>query len=214
MFDSLWLHGLQPARFLCAWNFPGKNTGVGCYFLLKEIFPTQGSNSHLLHLLLWQVDSLPLSHLGRQSLLWVAYNWMLFFFLICSTTSYLLIGEFKSFTFKEITDMEELTIAFFIFYMFCNFFVPLLLLSSFKFIWFFGNNMPWFPSHCPLGIFYIFFLLQLHKIFKVVALYFKLVKTYFNGKQKLCFTAVPTRWSMWYHKLHVYMYSMPFHIDL
>ena len=32
--DSLWLHGLQPTRLLCPWNFPGKNTGVGCHFLL------------------------------------------------------------------------------------------------------------------------------------------------------------------------------------
>ena len=28
---------------------PGKNTGVGCHFLLQGIFPTQGSNLHLLH---------------------------------------------------------------------------------------------------------------------------------------------------------------------
>ena len=28
---------------------PGKNTGVGCHFLLKGIFPTQGSNLGLLH---------------------------------------------------------------------------------------------------------------------------------------------------------------------
>ena len=41
--------------------FPSKNTGVGCFFLLRGIFPTQGSNWRLLH---WQVDSLPLSHLG------------------------------------------------------------------------------------------------------------------------------------------------------
>ena len=40
---------------------PGKNTGVGCHVLLQGIFPTQGPNPHLLH---WQVDSLPLSHLG------------------------------------------------------------------------------------------------------------------------------------------------------
>ena len=33
---------------------PDKNTGAGCHFLLQRIFPTQGSNSHLLH---WQVDS-------------------------------------------------------------------------------------------------------------------------------------------------------------
>ena len=48
----------------CSWDFPGKNTGVGCHFLLQEIFLTQGSDSHLLHLLHWQVDSLPLSYLG------------------------------------------------------------------------------------------------------------------------------------------------------
>ena len=45
--------------------FSGKNTGVGCYFLLQEIFPTQGSNPGLLHLLHWQADSLPLAPPGR-----------------------------------------------------------------------------------------------------------------------------------------------------
>ena len=30
-------------------DFPGKNTGVGCHFLLQEIFPTQGLNPGLLH---------------------------------------------------------------------------------------------------------------------------------------------------------------------
>ena len=34
---------------------PGKNTGVGCHFLLQAIFPTQGLNQCLLH---WQADSL------------------------------------------------------------------------------------------------------------------------------------------------------------
>ena len=42
----------------------GKNTGVGCRALLQGIFLTQGSNLHLLHLLHWQADSLPLNHLG------------------------------------------------------------------------------------------------------------------------------------------------------
>ena len=31
-------------RLLCPWNFSGKNTGVGCHFLLQEIFPIQGLN--------------------------------------------------------------------------------------------------------------------------------------------------------------------------
>ena len=32
----------------CPRKFPGKNTGVGCHFLLQGIFPTQGLNMHLL----------------------------------------------------------------------------------------------------------------------------------------------------------------------
>ena len=36
-------------RLLCPWNFPGKNTGVSCYFLLQGIFLTQGSNLGLLY---------------------------------------------------------------------------------------------------------------------------------------------------------------------
>ena len=59
--DSLRPHGLQPARLLCPWNFPGKNTGVGCHFLLPGIFLTQGSNLCPLH---WQANSLLLSHQG------------------------------------------------------------------------------------------------------------------------------------------------------
>ena len=50
---------LLPVRLLCPWDFPGKNTGRGCHFLLQGIFPTQGSNQPLLH---WQVDSLSLSN--------------------------------------------------------------------------------------------------------------------------------------------------------
>ena len=47
--DSLRPRGLQLARLLCPWNSPDKNTGVGCHFFLQGIFPTQGSNSGLLH---------------------------------------------------------------------------------------------------------------------------------------------------------------------
>ena len=64
--DSLQLHKLQLTRLLYSWNFPGKNTGMGCYFFLQGIFQIQGSNVHLLHLLYWQANSLPLSHLGSS----------------------------------------------------------------------------------------------------------------------------------------------------
>ena len=39
--DSVRPYGLKPARLLCPWDFPGKNTGVGCHFLLQGIFPNQ-----------------------------------------------------------------------------------------------------------------------------------------------------------------------------
>ena len=52
--DSLQSHGLQPTRLLCPWNFPGKNTRVGCHFFLQGIFPTQGSNPRVLSLLHWR----------------------------------------------------------------------------------------------------------------------------------------------------------------
>ena len=42
-------HGLQPARLLCLWDFPGKNTETGCHFLLQGIFSTRGLNPGLLH---------------------------------------------------------------------------------------------------------------------------------------------------------------------
>ena len=54
--------GLSPTRLLCPRDFSGKNAEVGYHLLLQGIFLTQESNLYLLH---WQVESLPLSHLGR-----------------------------------------------------------------------------------------------------------------------------------------------------
>ena len=42
-------------------DFPSKNTGVGCHFLLQEIFLTQGSNLGLLHC--WQSPALQVDSL-------------------------------------------------------------------------------------------------------------------------------------------------------
>ena len=53
-----------PARFLCPWASPGKNTGVSHHDLLQRVFPTQGSNLYLLCLLHW-ADSLPTEPPGR-----------------------------------------------------------------------------------------------------------------------------------------------------
>ena len=45
-------------------DFPGKNNGVSCHFLLQGIFLTQELNPYVLHLLHWQADSLPLNHVS------------------------------------------------------------------------------------------------------------------------------------------------------
>ena len=39
----------SPPGSSCPWDFPGKNTEVGCHFLLLGIFPAQGSNTRLLN---------------------------------------------------------------------------------------------------------------------------------------------------------------------
>ena len=44
--------GLQPVRLLCLWDLPGKDTGVGCHFLLQEydinerIYKTEQTHRH------------------------------------------------------------------------------------------------------------------------------------------------------------------------
>ena len=35
MSDSVQPHRWQPTRLLCPWDSPGKNSGVGCHFLLQ-----------------------------------------------------------------------------------------------------------------------------------------------------------------------------------
>ena len=67
---TLWPHGLQPTRLLCPWDFPNKNTEVGCHFLLQGFFPIQGSNLHVLH---WHEDSWR-SHLRIKTALWVFFS--------------------------------------------------------------------------------------------------------------------------------------------
>ena len=65
MSDSLQPHGLEPARLLCPWDSPGKNTGMGFHALLQGNLPNPGLNPYLLYLLQWQVGSLPLESPGK-----------------------------------------------------------------------------------------------------------------------------------------------------
>ena len=77
--DSLQPHWLQPTRLLCPWDSPDKNPGVGCHARLQGIFPAlEASNLHILHLLQWQADSLPLSHV-RVHVLYAVSSWWFYF---------------------------------------------------------------------------------------------------------------------------------------
>ena len=62
---------------------PGKNIGVGCHFLLQGIFPTQGLNLHLFHLLHWQAGSLPLHHLRNPKYIEYTYMYLYAFMYMC-----------------------------------------------------------------------------------------------------------------------------------
>ena len=68
MSNSFRPHGLQPARLLCPWNSPGKNTGVDSHRLFQGIFQTQWSNLDLLY---WSRILYYLSH-QRSPLLFLA----------------------------------------------------------------------------------------------------------------------------------------------
>ena len=62
MSDSLQHHGLGPARLLCPWTSPGKNTGVGSHSLLQGIFPGIKPQSPAL-----QASSLPWTFVSTMS---------------------------------------------------------------------------------------------------------------------------------------------------
>ena len=54
--------GCSSIGLLCRWDFPGKNTGVGGRFPLQRDLPDPGIEPA--SPAIWQVGSLPLSHLG------------------------------------------------------------------------------------------------------------------------------------------------------
>ena len=64
-FSHVWFCDPMPTRLLCPWDSSSKNTGVDCHAFLQGIFPTQGSNMHLLCLLHWKAGSLPLGPSGK-----------------------------------------------------------------------------------------------------------------------------------------------------
>ena len=68
---------LQPARLLCPWNFPGKNTGVRCHSLLWENFP--GIEFIFLTSPAGQADPFPLTNWEALKVLYyILIYWLLY----------------------------------------------------------------------------------------------------------------------------------------
>ena len=65
LFVTLWTLDHQAPLSI---ELSSKSTGVGCHFFLQGIFPTQGSNPHLLCLLHWQADSFTTESPGEPKL--------------------------------------------------------------------------------------------------------------------------------------------------
>ena len=71
----------------CPWDFPGKNTGADCLFLLQGIFPTQRSNLHLLHcsqmLYRWATGEVHINmHVYRKR--FIIRNWLMWLDMLTS----------------------------------------------------------------------------------------------------------------------------------
>ena len=74
MSDSWWPHELWPARLLCPWRSPGKNTGVGCHFidLLKSALSAK--ETQMYRTALWTLwERARVGWFGRMALKHVYY---------------------------------------------------------------------------------------------------------------------------------------------
>ena len=67
MSDPLQPHGPEPARFLCPWDFPGKNTGVGCHFPPSGDLPDPGIKPVSPVSLILPANSLPAAPSGKPN---------------------------------------------------------------------------------------------------------------------------------------------------
>ena len=63
LFGTLWTIACQAPLSM---GFSRQEHWSGCHAFLQRIFLTQGSNLHLLHLLLWQVGSLTIEPPGKH----------------------------------------------------------------------------------------------------------------------------------------------------
>ena len=93
--NSLWPHGLQSTRFLCPWDFPGKDTGMACHFLLQGIISSEYSGlisfrMDWLDLLAIQgtLKSLLQNHSSKASIIWCSA-----FFTVQLSHPYMTTGE-------------------------------------------------------------------------------------------------------------------------
>ena len=109
MFNTLWSFGLQPARLLCTWHFPGKNTGGGCHFFLQGIFLTRELNPIFPVSPALQADSLPAEPLGESFSFHRIMNIFLKYFSGTLRLHSIILGlELPTFSHSDLTFLKKL----------------------------------------------------------------------------------------------------------
>ena len=73
MSDSVQPHRQQPSSLLCPWDSPGKNTGVGCHFLLQCM--KVKSESEVAQLCLTPSDPIIISQLQMDYISVITHLW-------------------------------------------------------------------------------------------------------------------------------------------
>ena len=105
MSDSVRPHRWQPTRLPCPWDSPGKNTGVGCHFLLQSI--KVKSESEVTQSCPTLSDPMDCS-LPGSSIHGIFQARVRSCVFINSANLWFLMGEFNPLTFKVINDKEAL----------------------------------------------------------------------------------------------------------
>ena len=87
MSDTLWPHGLYPARLLCPWDFPSKNTVVVYHFFLQGIFQEISCVSYIgrWSLYCWNTREAPHFDANIKQTVWLFWKYPRPEFLSCNS---------------------------------------------------------------------------------------------------------------------------------
>ena len=108
----------DPMNYSCqtplSMDFPGKNTGVDCPFLLQGIFLTQGSNLGLLHCIQCPAFRQILYQLNHQGSIYTYYFTQLIFKSVKRMKGKICLFKLHSMLFKLHSNLLEFSLKFYV----------------------------------------------------------------------------------------------------